>query len=131
MYTTGLILVMFIAQKSVCMIIWIVLYGLPGCISGSVPGAIVSLSVPSSTLGSHLAILNSFNVIGQIFSNVVVGLALGNLWPFESKFMIGSGCVGGAVAIIMSWFIIIPSREIENFENDDDESSGSDHPNSL
>ena len=132
LYTVGLVLVMFIAQKYICMIIWIVLYGLPGCISGSVPGAIVSLSVPSSTLGSHLAILNSFNVIGQVFANVLVGLALGNLWDFNPKFMIGSGCVGGAVAIIMSWFIIIPSREIENSDNDnDDESSGSDHPNSL
>ena len=132
LYTTGLILVMFITQKYVCMLIWICLYGLPGCIAGSVPGAIVSLSVPSSTLGSHLAILNSFNVIGQIFANVVVGLALGNLWHFNPKFMIGSGCVGGVVAVIMSWFVIVPSREIENSENDnDDESSGSDHPNSL
>ena len=75
--------------------------------------------------------LQEHQFIGQVFANVVVGLALGNLWKFEPKFMIGSGCVGGVVAIIMSWFIIIPTREIENSENDDDESSGSDHPNSL
>ncbi|KAK8876336.1 hypothetical protein M9Y10_006534 [Tritrichomonas musculus] len=131
LFSTGLVLQMFIKNKYICMIIWILLFGIPGAANGSVPGAIVSLSVPSSTLGSHLAILNSFNVIGQIFANVVVGLALGNLWDFQPRFMIGSGIAGGVAAIIMSWFIIVPSREIENSENDDDESSGSDHPNSL
>lgn len=133
LYSVGLILVMFIKQKYVDMIIWILLFGIPGAIAGSVPGAIVSLSVPSSTLGSHLAILNSFNVIGQIFANVVVGLALGNLWKFQPRFMIGSGIAGGVVAVVMSWFIIVPTREIENSSGDmnDDESSGSDHPNSL
>lgn len=133
LYVVGLILIMIVKNKYACMIFWIVLFGIPTVATGTVPGAIVSLSVPLSTLGSHLAILNSFNVIGQIFANVVVGMGLGNLWRFQPRFMIGSGCVGGAVAVVMSWFIIIPSREIENSSDDmkDDESSGSDRPNSL
>ncbi|KAK8892718.1 hypothetical protein M9Y10_029959 [Tritrichomonas musculus] len=131
MYCTGLILIMFLKQKYVCMLIWIILFGVPCCVTGSVPGAIVSLSVPSNTLGSHLAILNSFNVVGQVFANVIVGLGLGNLWDFKARFMIGSGIAGGIAAVIMSWFIIVPSREIVNSESNDDESSGSDNPNSL
>lgn len=129
----GMVLVMFVKNKYGCLVIWIFLMGLPSVIGGTVPGAIVSLSVPSSTLGSHLAILNSFNVIGQIVANVGVGMGLGNLWDFEPRFMIGSGCVGGVLSIITSFFIVVPSRAVEHSDDDkiDEDTSDSDHPNSL
>ncbi|KAK8843148.1 hypothetical protein M9Y10_025344 [Tritrichomonas musculus] len=100
-------------------------------VTGTVRGAIVSLRVQKNILGSHLAILNSFNVI-QIAVNVIVGLGLGNLWDFEPKLMIGSGIVGGVISVIMSWFIIFSSREIGNSDDmNDEDTSGSDNPNSL
>ena len=76
--------------------------------------------------------MNSFNVISQIAVNIIVGLGLGNLWDFEPKFLIGSGIVGGVISVIMSWFIIVSSREIENSDDmNDEDNSGSDNPNSL
>lgn len=90
------------------------------------------LTCSKNILGSHLAILNSFNVISQIAVNIIVGLGLGNLWDFEPKFLIGSGIVGGVISVIMSWFIIVSSREIENSDDmNDEDNSGSDNPNSL
>lgn len=133
LFTGGIVLAMFVKNKYICLVIWILCIYVPSVITGTVPGAIVSLSVSSSTLGSQLAILNSFCVAGQILANVIVGMGLGNLWNFEPKYMIGSGVVGGAIAIVLSLFIIVPSRDVGDFEDEDndDQSSESDHPNSL
>lgn len=134
LFSAGLVLIMFVKNKYACMLFWIFLFGVPTVVTQTIPSAIVSLSVPPSSLGAHLAILNSFNVIGQIFANVVVGMGLGNLWKFEPRFMIGSGIVGGVISVVMSWFIIIPSRAIENSDElsyDEESSYGSDHPDSL
>lgn len=132
LYSTGLILLFFITQKIVCLLIWLILFSFPSTIACTVPGAIVSLSVPSSSLGSHLAILNSFCVAGQIFANVVVGMGLGNFWDFKPNIMIGSGCVLGVIGVFFGWLIIIPSREVVNDLSDNvNESSSSDRPDSL
>lgn len=123
---------MLARDKCACMLFCVFLFGVTTAVAQTAPGAIAA-PAPSS-LGAHLAILNSFNVVGPISANAVVGMGLGNLWKFGPRFMIGSGIAGGEISVVMSWFIIIPSRAIENSDEisyDEESSYGSDHPDSL
>lgn len=131
LFSVGLIIIMFIKDKYACMNRLDTVTRNPNGCNWYRSWSHCFLTCSKNILGSHLAILNSFNVI-QIAVNVIVGLGLENLWDFEPKLMIGSGIVGGVISVIMSWFIIVSSREIGNSDDmNDEDTSGSDNPNSL
>lgn len=81
--------------------------GIPCTIFNSIPFAIVGLVVPPEQMGTQMAALNCFAVVGQQCSSFLLGSGIGALTSHKAP-IIASGSVFAIIAAILCYRIIVP-----------------------
>ena len=90
----------------------------------SIPQAIVSLCVSKAETGIYLGSLYCFGTAGQQFSNFVIGMGGGAIWPRQPGTLIAVSCVFAFIAGFLCLIIIVPSG---NKIGEDEAAEESDH----
>ena len=122
-----LLIIFFTTNQWACMVLMLPL-GISSMVINSVPYSIVGIVSSAEDMGTNLGVMNMFNVIGQQCGNVfnVVVDAIRDAWPWfqsqvgQNQAYIGMGIVGGIIATIASFFLIVPEPQLDN-DGDDDE----------
>ena len=81
----------------------------------SIPQAIVSLCVTKAETGIYLGSLYCFGTAGQQFSNFVIGMGGGAIWPNQPGTLIAVSCVFAFLSGLLCLLIIVPDQK--NTEN--------------
>jgi hypothetical protein len=118
-------LLFFWVSNKIGFLIMFVPIGLASVAYLSIPQAIISLSVPTEKLRVHHGLMSCFSVIGQQFSNFVIGMGGGAIWPDSPRILIAISCVFAFLSAASTWWMIVPTTAPDKEKSVDDfESSG-------
>jgi hypothetical protein len=79
----------------------------------SIPQAIVALQVSKAELGLHIGAMSCFSTLGQQFSNFVIGMGGGTIWPGRPRLLIAISCVFAFFSAIWAVWLDVPSKQTE------------------
>jgi hypothetical protein len=111
----------FWVSNKIAFLLMFVPVGLASVAYLSIPQAMVALQVPKEELGLHIGAQACFSTLGQQFSNFVIGMGGGAIWPNRPRLLIAVSCVFAFIAAIWAtWLDDSGDMRVANEEEDDE-----------